>query len=160
MKEPRYLSIARNYLHLKEIVGLKNSPTIIKWLVSLKAWWREDETPWCGVFVAACFQEAELPYPKMYMRAKSYLEHGEKLDKPCLGCIVIFERKGGGHVGFAIGKNHAGKLIILGGNQGNQVSVLPFDMDRVLGYRMPFGFSTGTTLPFVSNASAVSENEA
>jgi uncharacterized protein (TIGR02594 family) len=160
MKEPKYLSIARNHLGLKEIVGLKHSPTIINWLIKLKAWWRDDETAWCGVFVAACLQEALLPYPKMYMRAKAYLEYGEKLEKPCLGCIVVFDRKGGGHVGFAIGKDRANRLIILGGNQGNQVSVLPFDTARVLGYRMPFGFSSSTLLPTLSNADAVSENEA
>jgi len=160
MKEPRYLQIARSHLGLKEIAGLKHSPTIIKWLVNLKAWWRDDETAWCGVFVAACLQEALLPYPKLFMRAKAYLEYGERLDKPCLGCIVIFDRKGGGHVGFAIGKDHANRLIILGGNQGNQVSVMPFDTGRVLGYRMPFGFSSSTLLPIISNADVASENEA
>ncbi len=160
MKEPKYLSIARNHLGLKEIVGPKHSPVIISWLVKLKAWWLDDATPWCGVYVAACLQQAGLPYPKLYMRAKAWLDYGEKLEKPCLGCLVIFDRKGGGHVGFAIGKDRAGRLLILGGNQGNQVSVLPFDTERVLGYRMPFGVATRTPLPIISNADAVSENEA
>jgi uncharacterized protein (TIGR02594 family) len=93
------------------------------------------------------------------MRAKAWLEYGERLEKPCLGCIVIFDRKGGGHVGFAIGKDRLGRLLILGGNQGNQVSVMPFDTTRVLGYRMPFGFSTSTLLPIISNESASSESE-
>jgi len=160
MKEPKYLQIARKHIGLKEIAGLRNSPTITNWLVRLNAWWRDDETPWCGVFVAACLQEAVLPYPKMFMRAKAYLDYGVRLDKPCLGCIVIFDRKGGGHVGFAIGKDRANRLIILGGNQGNQVSIAPFDTTRVLGYRMPYGFSTGTLLPILSNESASSESEA
>jgi uncharacterized protein (TIGR02594 family) len=159
MKEPRYLTIARSYIGLKEIVGVKTAPTITNWLIRLNAWWRDDETPWCGVFVGACLQEALLPYPKLYMRAKAWLEYGERLEKPCLGCIVIFDRKGGGHVGFAIGKDRLGRLLILGGNQGNQVSVMPFDTTRVLGYRMPFGFSTSTLLPIISNESASSESE-
>jgi uncharacterized protein (TIGR02594 family) len=160
MKEPKYLSIARNSLGTKEIGGSKHSPTITNWLIRLNAWWRDDETPWCGVFVAACLQGALLPYPKLYMRAKAYLDYGERLEKPCLGCIVIFDRKGGGHVGFAIGKDYAGRLIILGGNQGNQVSIQPFDTSRVLGYRMPFGFSSSTLLPIISNEAMASENEA
>jgi uncharacterized protein (TIGR02594 family) len=159
MKEPRYLTIARSYIGLKEIVGVKTAPTITNWLIKLNAWWRDDETPWCGVFVASCMQEALLPYPKLYMRAKTWLDYGERLEKPCLGCIVIFDRKGGGHVGFAIGKDRLGRLLILGGNQGNQVSVMPFDTTRVLGYRMPFGFSTSTLLPIISNESASSESE-
>ena len=158
MREPSYLKIARNYLGTKEIVGVINSPVITGWLVKLNAWWRDDEQPWCGVFVAACLDEAKLPYPKLYMRAKTWLSYGAVLDKTCLGCIVIFERAGGGHVGFVVGKDNAGRLLVLGGNQGNEVSIKPFNIDRVLGYRMPLGFAT-ILLPTYTIYLSSSQNE-
>ena len=52
MSEPSWLKIARSYEGLKEIPGPRHNQTIIRWLGKLKAWWSDDETPWCGVFVA------------------------------------------------------------------------------------------------------------
>ena len=49
---------------------------------------------------------------------QSYLSWGEKLDRPVLGCVVVFTRDGGGHVGFVVGKSTSGNLLVLGGNQG------------------------------------------
>ena len=51
----------------------------------------------------------------------------------------MFSRDGGGHVGFAVGKDTAGRLLVLGGNQGNAVSIAAFDVARAIGYRWPAG---------------------
>ena len=50
-----------------------------------------------------------------------------KLNNPAYGCIVVFSRAGGGHVGFLVGKDKQGNLMILGGNQSNAVNIKPFD---------------------------------
>ena len=94
--------------------------------------------------------------------AKSYLGWGGRLDAPILGCIVVFTRDGGGHVGFAIGKDERGRLMILGGNQGNAVTIAPFDMERVAGYRWPApGPTVRQPLPLIaSSGAASSRNEA
>lgn len=60
-----------------------------------------------------------------------------KLSKPAYGCIVTFTRQGGGHVGFVIGKDKSGNLMVLGGNQGNRVSIAAFSPSRVTGYYWP-----------------------
>ena len=52
------------------------------------------------------------------MRAKEYAFAGKRLTKPAYGCLVVFTRQGGGHVGFVVGKDKAGNLLVLGGNQG------------------------------------------
>lgn len=61
------------------------------------------------------------------------------LAAPALGCVVVFEREGGGHVGFLVGRTPGGLLLVLGGNQGNQVNVRAFEKHRVVGYRWPAG---------------------
>jgi uncharacterized protein (TIGR02594 family) len=58
--EPHWLPIARKYIGLTEIPGKAHNPTILRWLTELKAWWKDDETPWCGTFVAAVLREAGL----------------------------------------------------------------------------------------------------
>jgi uncharacterized protein (TIGR02594 family) len=160
MKEPKYLSLARSHLGLKELTGNNDHPLILSAWVKLNAKWLYKEA-WCGLGVGYCLDAYDYAIPKEFYRAKEWLEWGERLDKPCLGCVVILDRPGGGgHVGFPIGFDYAGRLRVIGANQNNQVSVATFDTKRVLGYRMPFGVPTRTLLPIVSNADAVSENEA
>lgn len=161
MKEPKYLTIARSLIGTREIIGKEHNSLIIKWLKKLNAWWLEDETAWCGTFTAHCLKEAGHDIPKHWYRAKAYLDYGVKIDSPCVGCIVIFNRTGGGHVGFVIGKDYAGRLLVLGGNQNNQVSIAPFNLTRVAGYRIPNYFPYSTQLlPVISNSDVASENEA
>jgi uncharacterized protein (TIGR02594 family) len=138
--EPQYLTYAKSLIGTKEVRGPKHNPIILQWLVNLGAWWREDETPWCGIYVAECLRKFGYGIPKFYMRAKAYLDYGTEIKEPCLGCIVVFGRKGGGHVGFVVGYDLFGNLLVLGGNQGNEVNIKSFALSRVLGYRLPSGF--------------------
>ena len=135
--EPAWLTEARRHLGVAEVPGPKNSPVIQSWLHKLRAWWNDDETPWCGVFVAACMDTVGIPLPKYWMRAKAWAEWGSRLPAPIPGCIVVFERRGGGHVGFVVGRTAIGHLMVLGGNQGNRVSIAPFDRTRAIAYVWP-----------------------
>jgi uncharacterized protein (TIGR02594 family) len=137
VSEPNWLPIARRYLGTTEIPGKTTHPTIRKWLIDLKAWWTDDETPWCGTFVGAVIREAGHPPPKHWYRARAWLDWGLKLSSPRLGAIVVYARGGAGHVGFIVGLDAKGRVMTLGGNQGNSVNVAPFDPARVLGYRWP-----------------------
>lgn len=165
MISPPWLIAAQRYVGLRELPGAPNSPVIAKWLEDLKAWWKDDETPWCGTFVAACMKEAHVPLPKHWYRAKGWLDWGVPLSDPAVGCVVIFERPGGGHVGFVTGRTTAGNLLVLGGNQGDMVRESPFGFSRVIGYRWPnnplFEPTVGTsTLPVYVTDLGVSEREA
>lgn len=141
VNDPAWLIEARKHLGVTEIKGPKTADFISRWLRHLGAWWSDDETPWCGVFVAACVEAASLPIPKFWMRAKAWAEWGTRLSEPATGCVVVFERKGGGHVGFVVGRTENGNLLVLGGNQGNRVCISPFDRTRVIGYYWPPGLS-------------------
>lgn len=114
---------AKKHLGLKENTSkTDHNPTILKWLKSLGAWWQEDETPWCGTFVAWCLKTAGITYPKHWYRALDYVNYGSKLAKPAYGCVAIKTRSGGGHVCFVAGRDSkTGKLVCIGGNQSNMV---------------------------------------
>lgn len=162
MNEPLWLTIARRDLGIEETPGRETTPAIRCWLINLGAWWRDDETPWCGVAVAHWMREAGASVPKNYFRARSWLDWGTALTQPALGCVVVFDRRGGGHVGLVVGRNELDYLLVLGGNQGDKVSIATFSPDRVLGYRWPLLDLAGLpdALPTLSAALPLSINEA
>jgi len=156
----KWIDEARKHIGLKEIKGSGVNLTIQSWLSNLRAWWSEDETPWCGTFVAQCIKSVGYPLPKHWYRAKDWLNWGQAVREPCYGCIVVFGRDGGGHVGFVVGKDEANRLMVLGGNQGDMVRTSPFAVNRVLGYRVPTGYYERLQLPILKSKAPVSTNEA
>lgn len=133
-----WLAFAKSKLGLKEIVGSKHNPEIVDWVKELGGAWRDDETPWCGVFVAKSLKVGNRNVPKSFAWAKAYLNYGTRLKSPCYGCVGVMGRAGGGgHVTFVIGKTKAGELVCLGGNQGNAVSIVKYPVSRFLGFVFP-----------------------
>lgn len=160
MTEPAWLGTARNYIGVAEIPGVQENTMIVGWLKKLKAAWFSEEVPWCGTFCAVCMTEHNLLLPKHWYRARDWLNWGVKLSAPELGCIVVYERKGGGHVGFIVGQDARGYLMTLGGNQSDKVSIAPFDRSRVLGYRWPAGeVVISAKLPTLNSNGKPSTNE-
>lgn len=168
MTGPHWLDIARTYIGTREIKGPKHSPIILKWWEKIKAPFRDDETPWCGAFVGGVLHEAGMvdKIVKGPAAARNWLNCGVPLDRPAVGCIVIFWRgspKGwSGHVGFVVGKDRFGNLMVLGGNQSDAVNIKPFSRTRVLGYRWPSIWPDPKRfdLPVLDSNGKVSTNEA
>ncbi len=165
--DPHWLSYARTFTGLQEVPGKTHAPQIQRWLRGMRAWWDDDETPWCGVFVDGIFRDLNLPTVKNGFRARAWLDWGTPIVKPTIGCVVVFnggaKRPGAGHVGFIAGADARGRLMVLGGNQGNAVTVAPFERARVLGYRWPSvePLPLQVSLPLLaSNGKPSSENEA
>jgi uncharacterized protein (TIGR02594 family) len=164
MTEPAWLTTARGYLGLAEIPGKDTAPAIRRWLIALKAKWTDDETPWCGVFVAECMRANSIDLPSGWPAARGWLKWGVTLPSAVVGAVVVYSRPGSswsGHVGFVVGRDQAGNVQTLGGNQGNRVSVLPFAPDRVLGYRWPPAVPVPllAELPVVNSDGKVSTQE-
>lgn len=162
-----WVTEARKFVGLAEVLGKAHNPTIQNWLRTLSAWWSDDETPWCGTFVAHCLRETGRDVPKNWFRALSWVDAGTRLDTPAFGCIVVFSRVGGGHVGFVVGRDRQGNLMVLGGNQGNKVSIARFDKSRVAAYIWPSEAGSLKTpnkdrfnLPYLVAGGALSTNEA
>lgn len=134
--KPEWLSKAIKYLGTKEIPGKGDNPEILGFHETAGGA-LPDETPWCSSFVNACMESVGIKGTGSKV-ARSWLNWGIKTE-PRPGCVVVFQRGTGwqGHVGFLLGVSPAGNLIVLGGNQGNSVSVTLYSRDQVLGYRWP-----------------------
>ncbi len=76
------------------------------------------------------------------------------------GCVVVFERAGGGHVGLVVGETAGGRLLVLGGNQGDAVSVAAFQRERVVAYRWPPGRDLPASMQLARGEAALSASEA
>lgn len=162
MREPTWVMLARGNIGMREIPGAPTEPKIAGWLKSLGAWWRDDETPWCGTAVAAWMQASHVEIPRAWYRAIAWLDWGFPCE-PCTGAVAVFKRPGGGHVGLVVGRDRLGRLMILGGNQGDAVSIAPFTRDRLLGCRWPtsrIAEYRAEQLPELVSTAAASRNEA
>lgn len=97
--------------------------------------WHTDATYWCSGFVAYVLSkhdDLKHHIPKSFPMARSWANAGTKLKKPAYGSIAVFSRAGGGHVGFVVGQDNKGNLLILGGNQGDKVCITPISKSRLL----------------------------
>lgn len=167
MIEPIWLTKARADIGIRETPGRETTPAIRKWLLDLGAWWTDDETAWCGVAVGHWMQAAGIDRPKAWYRAQAWLDWGYRLPRPVAGAVVVFDRGGGkGHVGLAVGRTNADELLVLGGNQRDQVSIVPIESKRLLGSRWPtghvadWGWHLDSFLPLLASTGPVSRNEA
>lgn len=72
------------------------------------------------------------------MWAKSWANFGVKKNKNAaeLGDILTFSRDGGGHVGFYVGEDSE-CFHVLGGNQGDAVSIVRISKDRLFSVNAP-----------------------
>lgn len=146
MIELPWIAEARSHVGLKENTS-KNShnPVILRMLSDMgkysdeaRAWWHDDESPWCGLLVGHSLGVAGRYVVREWYRAKAWRSDKlTRLDRPAYGCLVVFDRVGGGHVGFVVGIDATGNLMVLGGNQGNMVSIAPFAPGRPREYYWP-----------------------
>lgn len=143
MLEPLWLNLARKELGTKEVPGPGDNPVIAKYWEDAgigDVAMGQDEVPWCAAFVGAMLTRARAQASGK-ANARSYETWGRPLASPCLGCVVVLSRPPTawqGHVGFYLGTDRAARRVqIVGGNQGDKVSIAEFSLDRVVAYRWP-----------------------
>lgn len=137
MNEPAWMVEARRHIGTREIPGKRHEPKILAWWKKIRRGGiQSDEVPWCAAFVGACLEHVGIVSSR-FESARSYMTWGIPIPAPVPGCVAVFSRAGGGHVGFVVASVDDGRLLILGGNQGDAVSIAPFDRNRVIGYRWP-----------------------
>ena len=131
----------------REIPGDEDNPRIVLYHSSTSLGATDDEVPWCSSYVNWIMAAADIPRTGS-ARARSWLYWGKALDWVPYGAVCILKRGGGnqpgpeileapGHVGFVVGDAGMDKVLILGGNQSNAVSVKSYPVSQVLGYRWP-----------------------
>jgi uncharacterized protein (TIGR02594 family) len=186
---PRTRAAAQAWLTAGGRAAQTKAPADLPWMVEakralgrhevrdngwLRAWLRSDgktlgdpaKLPWCGDFVETCIRLAlpAEPFPSALGQnpywARNWLLLGAQT-APTYGCVLVFERGSGGHVGFAVGQDDA-HFYVLGGNQSNAVTVARLERRRLLGARWPATWPTPTIrLPAMKSGQALlSTNEA
>jgi uncharacterized protein (TIGR02594 family) len=136
-----WMPIAIAQIGVSEVDGPGSNPRIQEFLHSCELGWSEgmgDEAPWCSGAVNWCLEMAGYAGTNSLL-ARSWLHWGEPLVRPQRGCITVLSRGpvdgSRGHVGFYLEKV-AGKLALLGGNQGNRFGLGHYAEGRLLGYRV------------------------
>lgn len=154
MQELPWIAEGRKHIGLTEFKGPASNPTIVQFWKDIKRGGiKDDKTPWCAAFTGAMLERVGIRSSR-FESAKSYLDWGTKLELPVYGCVVVFTRDGGGHVGFCVGQDGKGNLLILGGNQSDAVNIAAFKRDRVSGYRWNDAMGPHSTLPLLPIGSA------
>lgn len=135
---PRHLVKALELYGTTEIVGSQHNPVIMEWAkeTGLQNVYKSDEIPWCGLFMAIVMKRANREVVDSPLLAKSWLDFGVKAEVPMLGDVLVFNRKGGGHVGIYVGEDKK-YFFVLGGNQGNQANIVKIARSRIAGIRRP-----------------------
>jgi uncharacterized protein (TIGR02594 family) len=155
MNEPKWLLVMRAITGLTETPGDADNPKIMamneyiaQCYPEMRAYcdgYTHDSIAWCGLTEAFCMAVAGIRPPfgptdtDRWLWARAWAEWvawGQELSRPQVGCIVVMEREGGGHVTtFEYEKN--GMLYCRGGNQSDAVNLQGFDPDTTLGFFWP-----------------------
>jgi uncharacterized protein (TIGR02594 family) len=140
MTDPRWMQIARNELGVKEKPGKVHEPRILEYHSETRLHAAEDETAWCSSFVNWCLKQCGIEGTRE-ANARSWLHwSGGERCEPKIGAIAVLWRGAPvgwkGHVGF-IERIEPNTLWLLGGNQGDKVSVAAYPKHRLLGCRWP-----------------------
>lgn len=177
-----WMTIAYSLLGTREAPGAANNATILGWakklgLKVLGMVYNADSTPWCGLFVAHCMREAGIDLEsegrnqmKIGVRASAWADWGSNLrdESLALGAVLVFQRPGGGHVGFYVGE---GTVVldgvktpayrVLGGNQSDNVTQTWIAKSRCVARRWPYGVPVSPKkIMLAANGEKLSTNEA
>lgn len=136
-----WLAIAKREMDtgIDEAAGSRHNPRILEYHATTTlpdGIAGEDETPWCSSFVNWCIEEAGVGGTDS-AAARSWLTWGTALAEPRKGAVVVFRRDPDptkGHVAFYWGRS-GDRILVLGGNQDNQVSIKGYPKTDLLGFR-------------------------
>lgn len=138
---PAWYRVAKREMDdgIVEFPGQNHNPRILEYHASVVGGFDENEIPWCSSFVNWCMEQSDIKGTDS-ATARSWERWESKLATPELGAVAVFWREskssGKGHVGLYV-KETSTHVSVLGGNQGNQVTVEPYPKERLLGYRWP-----------------------
>ena len=139
MPQPHWLDFAWADLGVAEIAGTRDNSRVVRYYADVgHPEVSNDEVAWCAAFLGACLERAGIGSTRSLL-ARSYLDWGAPAQEPRYGAIAVLNRGSDptlGHVGFLVGETGA-DIILLGGNQGDAVSVQAFPRSRLLGLRWP-----------------------
>ena len=150
MKQPVQITpfaLAARFMGLREVAGSVHNPHILAMLQLDAKWVGDDETPWCSAFANYVAWLLDCGRSRS-LAARSWLSVGTRVEendaRPGFHVVVLSRGSGfqpgptvldaPGHVGF-FAYYDGDNVGLLGGNQGNAVSIAQFPKARILGIR-------------------------
>lgn len=134
--EAPWMWTALREIGVTETPGPRSTPRILTYHGATALAASDDAVPWCASYCGWVLREAGVT-PTGSAAARSYATWGVTSD-PRYGAVAVLSRgrPPRGHVGFLIDADDE-FVWILGGNQGDRVSVAPFPMTRLVACRWP-----------------------
>jgi len=153
---PRVLQESIPLYGIHEVIGKGSNKTILHWRDELNqsgvriSGFSDDDVPWCGLFAAYVTYKAGKTVVSDPLWALNWANFGDPVAErhddsglvnlgeraPSLGDVLVYKRKGGGHVNFYIGET-AANFVGIGGNQGNQVNIKAIPKTQCVSVRRP-----------------------
>lgn len=171
INRPLWVEAGLKYLNTHEGVGAKDNKVIIDWAKAeggdvAKAY-THDSIPWCALFANMIMTKSGIKGTEtLWALDWAGKWPSVKLIGPAVGAMAPMLRNGGGHIICVVGKDQHGNIMGLGGNQSDQVSIVPFPMSRLnKGFWWPSSVPVPSriglsSLPVVRSDGKVSSNEA
>jgi uncharacterized protein (TIGR02594 family) len=162
---PKMLVEALKLYGTRETAGAGNTPAIMEWAREtggdVARVYSADSVPWCGLFAAIIAKRAGKSLPASPLWARAWATWGDRSPRASLGDVLVFVRPGGGHVGLYVGED-ASAYHVLGGNQGDAVSIVRIAKSRCIAARRSYAIAAPANVRVVRLASTgrVSKNEA
>ena len=151
---------------VKETPGPGNNPIIMGWIQELGKtflWIKDDATAWCSIAACIVAKRAGKDVSMITASAMSWTAFGDPVnkDKAVLGDMMVFTRKGGGHIGTLVAISDT-SYYIFGGNQGDKVCITRMPKERLHSVRRPkydIGMPKGCKQYFINDMGEISTNE-
>lgn len=139
MKKPEWMAVAEREVGVRRFsIGTSNS-RITEYHKGTNIAGYDDKVAWCSSFIDWVFREIGIQGTGSAL-ARSWLDWGEPISEPRLGCVVVLERENPegwqGHVGLFL-RVENNEIYLIGGNQLDAVCEHHYPLSSVLGYRWP-----------------------
>jgi len=167
---PLWLEAGMKLLGTHEGVGSKDNKVLIDWAKEeggdIAKEYTHDSIPWCALFANHILTHVGLKGTEtLWALDFAGKWPSIKLMGPAVGAFAPMLRDGGGHITVVVGKDQAGRIMGLGGNQSDAVTIAPFALSRLnKGFWWPEGVAIPTdvgvsSLPTVQSDGHVSSKE-
>jgi len=139
MHEPPWLAFARAEIGVRAHPPGSSNPRIEAYHAASQRPRYDDKASWCSSFLNWTLARAGIEGTATAL-ARSWLDWGRPLDEPVPGCIAVLWREDPaswkGHCGYFL-RFEADTVVLLGGNQLDEVREHAYPRECVLGYRWP-----------------------
>jgi uncharacterized protein (TIGR02594 family) len=168
--QPLWLQAGIKLIGTREGAGARDNKVLIDWAKQeggdIAAAYTHDSIPWCALFADHCLTLAGIKGPgTLWALDFAGKWPSIRLSGPAVGAFAPMLRDGGGHIIQVAGRDQHGNIMGLGGNQSDQVSIVPFPLSRLnKGFwwpsSVPLPDHTGmASLPIVKSDGRLSSSE-